>query len=340
MKNKIKALSAILIIACLSLLNACNKKAVIGNDKTNATTKSNPIQNVKDFYHMLKNKKTRSSIPISDDSLIYFIEAQTNITLCNYQYNSYIYVRHEKEIDIPYSTEGYSSTDIENATNTLISYMQGKFEEENTSGELVILYVDVEILDKTSQFLKVKGSGVFAYPGYSFPPGYDTSYRRVFNYNSAQCPWNMKGYCWDESSGKRLVAAPGDPIDGYMCVVGRQKTLDYLYPSGIPVNYGWYMIDINSKYFEPQPIASNPYRPSCTYNQWQGYAEGVCFSKPEMDFYLDLASPRIKNYLDNNNRDYIDCFWNVSVPFDGFNYDYNIWFKDILLLKHGKLVTN
>lgn len=213
--------------------------------------------------------------------------------------------------------------------------MEGKFEEENTSGELVILYVDVEILDKTSQFLKVKGSGVFGYPGYSFPPGYDTSYRRVFNYNKPQCPWNVKGYCWDYNSGKRHVSPPGDPIDGYMCVIGRQKTLDYLYPSGIPVNYGMYMIDIQTKIFSPESIQSNPYRPTCLYNQWQGLPEDVCFSKPEMDFYLDLASPRIKTYLDNNNRDYIDCYWNLFVPYDNNTYDYKSYKKDFLFLKHG-----
>lgn len=86
-----------------------------------------------------------------------------------------------------------------------------------------------------------------------------------------------------------------------MCVKSRQKALDYLYPFGLPVNYGWYMIDIKTKIFEPEPIQSNPYSPSCIYNQWNGLAENVCFSKHEMDFYLDIACPRIKTYLDNNN---------------------------------------
>ena len=340
MKKIFSALCAITLIAFLSFLNACNKKANLNNTPTSSVSKEDPIQRVKDFYSQLKGKKTRSSIQISDDSLVYMIEAQANYTLADFSYNSYIYTRYETEIEIPYTGEGYASNDIDGATEELINDINDDFQHVNTNNDLSILYIDLEILEKTTSFLKVKGIGVYGYPGYSFPPGYDTSYRRVFNYNSPQCPWNMKGFCWDETSGKRLVSPPGDPIDGYMCVMGRQKTLDYIYPSGIPVNYGWYMIDINSQYFEPQTIASNPYRPSCTYNQWQGYSEDVCFSKPEMNFYLDLASPRIKTFLDNNSRNFIDCFWNISVPFDGFNYYYYNWHKDILLLKYGKLMIH
>lgn len=314
-----------------NLLFSC-KKAPQQVSTTNSTAPNKDIQQVKDFFEQLKTKKhTRTTIPLSDDSLVYYIEADLNINLGNFTYDKDVLTTKTVEVDVPYNTTGYNSTDIESAVASMQTVIQDKFDELDISTNvgLVVLYVDVELVETTSTHKKLRGMGVFGvdvdvdandrYPenDFRFWPYYTNAY------NAA------KGYCTDYTQGIRTSDLP-NTIPGYMTIIGRQMYVDYLYPNGLPQQYQNTVIDIHNSILFGTYLATNPYRPSYHSTQWGGQTAGECFNKAELNFYLDLSHPNISSYVSSTSQSYLTHWWitnaicpsgqgGVAVPSD-YNY--------------------
>ncbi|HMT35856.1 MAG TPA: hypothetical protein PKC41_08350 [Chitinophagaceae bacterium] len=329
----------VLITVCMLIINASCTKPTTQNITKKDTQTNIQIKQVKDFFEKIRNnKKTRSSIILSDDSLVYYIEADLNIELGDFKYDRDVITTEIVDVTVPHNNNKFDSDDIDDACQSIKSAILNKYNSLNTSANpgLVVLYVDVEITESTSTHKKIRGTGVMGVNVTPIPLHTDRYYR-CWPFYYPSCPTAIRGYCSDYYDGKR-VSDIYNTNPGYMTLRGKQLYLDYAFPNGIPQMYQYIAINIQNVVPLPSAIASNPYRPSMLKNQYEGYTSNVCFYVDELDFYMGLSNARITYEVSNLNKSYLNHYWtHKPPPYSPPNTDYS-YILDEIKIYCGDLV--